>query len=305
MKALCFTTSYNRPYQLYNIINNISNQSYKDITYSININYDEEYEKFGYNKLLQDFESDDRIKISFHLKQSQHNNYLNAIKSGDNNHDIFIKIDDDDIYHKNYIERALNLYKYYKTDILSFTSEQHINNNRIFGPMSDIGKWSGDNHETKFGMPSTYVFNRKALDLILPLTDDDVKKIFIWEDGAWRITWRKHNLTSTVLDEANMMTYNIHQHNVSSTFLLKKNKTSDSYIENINTTNCDIIYFKHPHWQSYIILNKRNNRAYNINNNDHGKFTVLDNKISIKWDAYNEENFIKHIDDNGYFYEKI
>lgn len=300
MKILCFTTTYNRPYYIYNTINNILNQSYKDITYSININYKSDDQKKHYIELLQDFNDDTRLKISYHTQQSQHKNYLNAIKSGDDNHDLFIKIDDDDIYHKNYLEKGIKIYQENNSDILSFISTKHINYNYCYGEMKEIGHWPGDNHPTKFGMPSTYFFNRKALDLILKLNDIDVKKIHIWEDPAWRKIWREHNLSSTVITESNMMTYHIHEKNTSSTFLLKDNPDTVDY-NGISTPYCDIVYFKHPHWQSFMILNKRNNRIYNIKNDDHGKYKIIpDDTIIVTWDKHNSEKFQKSKTDNSY-----
>ena len=130
-KPLCFTTSYNRPYYLYNIINNILNQSYKNIIYSVNINIDNDHEKPFYLDLLKDFADDSRLKIFFSSPMSQHINYITALTKNINNHNIFIKIDDDDIYHKNYIDNAIKLYTDTKADIVSFVSSIHINNNKF------------------------------------------------------------------------------------------------------------------------------------------------------------------------------
>lgn len=290
MKVLCFTTSFNRPYFLYNTINNISNQSYKDITYSININYILENEISEYSKLLRDFENDNRIKISFFPKSSQQNNYINAISSGDDNHDIFIKIDDDDIYHKLYIEKAVEIFNTQQPDILSFISDQHINNNMIYGSIDKIGYNHVDGNREDFGMPSTYIFNRKAYNLISQITNDDVKKIHLWEDVAWRKAWRDNNLKTITYNIGNMMTYNIHHKNTSSTFMLRDN-INDIDTKGIATDYCDILYFTHHHWSSYIIINKRNNRVYNIKNDDHGRYRMNNDIISITWDNYGTEKF--------------
>lgn len=60
----------------------------------------------------------------------------------------------------------------------------------------------------------------------------------------------------------------------------------------IDNKYCGIYWFNHPKWQSYVYLNKRNNRAYNINNNDHGKYEHIDDyKIKIIWDQYESEIF--------------
>lgn len=305
IKPLCFTTSFKRPYYLYNTINNILNQTYQDITYSININIENESEKDLYLNLLQDFLSDTRLKISFNPKRSQQINYITAITKFLQDHNLFIKIDDDDIYHKNYIKTAIEVYKKQSVDILSFYSHIYINNNNIIGTLIDsIGSWDGDDHNIKFGMPSSYIFNLKALNALLHIHDIDIRSIHIWEDAAWRKAWRDNNLTSFISEESNMLTYNIHGSNVSSGFLLDRTSvnTQFSLIEN---EYCDIIYFNHSSWSSYIILNKRNNRLYNINNNDHGFFIKEDDIIKIKWDNYGEENFKKIYKNNIYYYNLV
>lgn len=291
MKILCFTTSYNRPYYLYNTINNILNQSYYDISYSINLNIDDQNDINKYKVLLKDFYSDTRLKIIYNKNVDQHTNYLRAVRNFNiSNYDLFFKIDDDDIYHKHYIKNSINYFNEFNCDILSYIPKNHINNGKIEGSIQSIGIWGPDTKSNiKFGMPPTYIFNKKACNIILNISQQQSKAIHFFEDGSWREYWRKYKLNSKVIDEE-LFIYNIHNHNVSSKFLLHHNT---NHIE--NEYFC-LIYFQTHKWKSYLYLNKRNNRLYHINNNDHGSYTIDGDKITIKWDDWGTEIFEKDKD---------
>jgi hypothetical protein len=201
MKTLCFTTSYNRPYFIYNTINNILNQSYKIFDYCINIGLNHTDHKSDYEWLLKDFKDDPRLKIVYNINDHQQINYMNSmIPALSTEYDLFVKVDDDDIYHKNYLEQSLKYFETNNCDILSFTCKHHINNNKIKDQISSIGNWHMDNHHIKFGMPPTFIFNKKAFDIIKNITVEQSKKIHPFEDAAWRQYWRKHNLKSVVIE---------------------------------------------------------------------------------------------------------
>ena len=130
-KVLCFTTSYNRPYHIYNCINNILSQSYKYITYSVGICTNTDID--SYKDLLSNCINDKRLKLSFHQNLSQHENYLYPIKATEyQKYDIFIKIDDDDIYKKDYIDYMIDNYFKYNKDVLSGYIKYQLNNNCLY-----------------------------------------------------------------------------------------------------------------------------------------------------------------------------
>lgn len=296
MKILCFTTSYNRPTHLYSTINNILSQSYDDINYSVNINIKHAIEIDSYKNLLNDFINDPRLKISFNKNNDQQTNYTKAIKGFNNNldYDLFFKIDDDDIYHKHYIKDSIANYN--DCDVLSYMCSDHINNNSIRGEMESIGQWDPDlSSNIKFGMPPTYIFNKKACDIVLNITPLQVRKIHRFEDNAWRHYWRNNNIKSKVI-KSNLLTYVIHGQNTSS------NKWLEIEHPVIDNEYVTIVWIKHKHWASYVYLNKRNQRVYNINNDDHGSFSINDNILTITWDAWGPEDFIKQNQKDSYFY---
>lgn len=301
MKILCFTTSYNRPYYIYNIINNILNQSYQDINYSINLNIDDN--KKEYEALLKDFENDTRLKINYNNNQDQHTNYIRSIQGfGHTNYDLFFKIDDDDIYHKDYIQQSIEYFKNNNCDILSYIPKYHINNGKLKGRIESIGVWDKDTKsDIKFGMPPTYIFNKKACDIILKITAQQSRSIHYFEDCSWRENWRKYGLNSLIIDNNDNFIYNIHNQNVSSKFLLDKDN-----IQYIDNDYFCLAYADSPKWKSYLYLNKRNNRLYNITNDDHGSYTITNNKLIIKWDDWGTETFTKqHIRNQIYTYKLI
>jgi hypothetical protein len=75
-------------------------------------------------------------------------------------------------------------------------------------------------------------------------------------------------------------------------FIASDNILKQERYASIDNKYCGIFYFNHPSWQSYVYLNKRNNRLFNINNNDHGMYSHIGNdKIKIVWDKHGEEIF--------------
>lgn len=97
MKVLLFTPSYKRPYMIRHCILNMKNQSYINFTHSIRIMYDDRSEISNYEILFDDI-LDDRFIIQYRKDSSTHTNSMSAILQCPQPYDIYIKIDDDDIY---------------------------------------------------------------------------------------------------------------------------------------------------------------------------------------------------------------
>ena len=68
-------------------------------------------------------------------------------------------------------------------------------------------------------MPMTFAFNRKGLECILNIPDEEVG----WNDDMlWRIHWEKEKLKHLPTDNKNNIIWNIHGNNIStSNFLIK------------------------------------------------------------------------------------
>lgn len=307
-RILCFTTSYRRPYMLYNCIRNILTQSFADFTYYVNINIDHPNEQGGYTQLLDEFKADKRLHIIYTQNNSQHQNYLKPIiAAGRDKYNLYIKIDDDDIYKSNYIEYMISHYKKHKKDILSCILSTNINGPQIrLEQLESIGVWQPDvDSPIKFGMPCTYVMNQSAINILLNMTDTEIAAIHHFEDPAWRTKWREAKLTSYVIKKCDNIVYNIHGNNCSSSYLYQdKNQPSENY-KYIENDYFILSIIQHQWWQSYVYFNKRNHRIYNIQNDDHGAFTLENNQLKITWDNWGQEEFIKIQDNTSTYFKMI
>lgn len=83
-----------------------------------------------------------------------------------------------------------------------------------------------------------------------------------------------------------------------------KTDNNIKYFGDMKIINKDInetIYIVHKTWEDNLILDK--NVCYRDNNEDTGKFILNNNKIIIKWDNYDEENFVYNSIDKKYYLE--
>jgi hypothetical protein len=275
--------------------------------YSIGICIDSEAEKDQYLSLLDDFLDNKQIKIFFHNNQDQHSNYLYPIKQIDyKKFNLFAKIDDDDIYKNKYLSTNISHLIEHKADIVSSTINYQINNNILYqGHFDNIGGyWYGDTKShIQFGMPFSYIFNNKCLNILLKINPKELYDIHPFEDAGWRTEWRKQNIKSYVIKNSNLCVYNIHGKNISSSSFLLPGKDKYFFVE---TDIFILAFFHHFCWESYVLLNKKNNIVYNISNDDFGIYNILDNKINIKWEKYNkQENFSFKNNTNNTYYEYV
>lgn len=214
LKVLCFTTSYNRHKMLRGTINDIKNQSYNNIFHSINIALDIN-NQLDYSLIYNDI-LDDRCKIIYNSNQHQHINHINAIKSIDyNQYDVFVKIDDDDIYKKDYIKTIVDYFiNNPNIDVISSKINLQLNGSIIRQINAD--NLGGNTEGCIFRMPPTFAFNKKALFEIINLSH-----IYGFEDHMWRDVWCKNCIIGEVDNSKNII-WNIHGQNISTAdFLIK------------------------------------------------------------------------------------
>lgn len=219
MKVLIFTCSYNRPYMLRQCILNVKNQSYQDIIHSVNIVSDGGKDQ-NFSPLYDDL-LDDKLIITKSENKYIHFNEMLAIKNVPNyeQYDIFIKMDDDDIYKKDYVKNVVETFK--NNPDISTTSSRI--STQLNGVLMFIGRnydnLGGNPNNSNYHMPMTFAFNRKGLDCILNIPDEEVG----WNDDMlWRIHWEKEGLKHLPTDNKNNIIWNIHGNNIStSNFLIK------------------------------------------------------------------------------------
>ena len=213
--VLCFTCSFNRPKMLRECILGIKNQSYPIITHGVNITYKKELDIDGYFYLFEDLE-DPRTIISYNENNHQHINHLLALKSVPNfmDFDIFVKIDDDDIYKKDYVKTIVQAFEDEDVDIVSSRQRVQLNGTKIRHMNQHNLGANPDKYD--FAMPMTFAFNRKALALILPLHE-----LYHYEDKIWRDVWAKNHLKHREIDNTRNTVWHIHGNNVSTSSFLK------------------------------------------------------------------------------------
>lgn len=213
MKILVFTSSYNRPFMLRQCILSVKNQSVKDIRHSINITSENPFNSFA---LIDDLEVDRTIATK---NNHTHFNNMAAIKAVKNyeDYDIFIKMDDDDIYKSNYVQNIVTFFENNPdVDIVSSEIKLQLNGTDVYlANAKDLG----GNTDVEYRMPMTYAFNKKALDAIINL---EKKDMFGFDDMVWRIIWRAHALKHVVVDNAEEIIWHIHGNNVSTASFLKE-----------------------------------------------------------------------------------
>jgi|WetSurMetagenome_2_1015567.scaffolds.fasta_scaffold487499_2 hypothetical protein len=217
MKVLCFTTSYHRLEMVRRCILDVMCQSYPNIYHAVNIVSDKIENLSNCSYLFDDLDFD-RIKISYNSNSNQHINYMAAIKSINHaDYDIFVKIDDDDLYKKDYIKLIVDAFKNLEVDIVSSRISSQLNGNIVRrGEYNSLG---GNPDGYNYKMPMTFAFNRKALNLII-----DLKKVVGgFEDNMWRNIWSENKLKHMIINNEENIVWHIHGKNISTRdFLIKE-----------------------------------------------------------------------------------
>lgn len=207
MNVLLFTPSYKRPYMLRQCILNAKNQSYTNFTYSISIMYDDESEIANYDILFDDI-LDDRFIIQYNKNSSTHTNAMTTLLECKTPYDIYIKIDDDDIYKKDYVKTIVDYFETHECDILSSKIGYQLNN--YFLSKGNYQSLGGHFPNNNYMMSNTFAFNYKAYQILLNIEDSHN-----YEDIQWRIAWSSGGLKDDNVDNSNNLIWHIHGKNIS------------------------------------------------------------------------------------------
>jgi cellulose synthase/poly-beta-1,6-N-acetylglucosamine synthase-like glycosyltransferase len=207
MKVLLFTPSYKRPYILRQCILNMKNQSYTNFTHSISIMFDNESEVKDYEILFDDI-LDDRFKIQYKKNSRTHTNAMTTISQCPEPYDLYIKIDDDDIYKKDYVKTIVEYFETHKCDVLSSKISYQLNNYHLAkGNYKSLGGHFPNNN---YLMPMTFAFSQKAYQILLTIKDNKN-----YEDLQWRTAWSKYGLKDDNVDNSSNIIWHIHGKNTS------------------------------------------------------------------------------------------
>lgn len=194
----------------------VKNQTAKDnITHAINITSENPLDAITLINDLIDKDSNITITENSHT----HFNNMAAIKCVDDYecYDVFIKMDDDDIYKADYVKNIVAFFETHPdVDIVSSEIQFQLNGTDVYlANAKDLG----GNADVEYRMPMTYAFNKRALDAIINLEEKDM---FGFDDMVWRIIWKAHGLKHASVDNAEEIIWHIHGNNVSTASFLKE-----------------------------------------------------------------------------------
>lgn len=227
MRVLIFTSShYSRPYMLRSCVMSATRQSHKDFVHSVNVTVDEHQPAsqvtFNTEVLLWPFISE-RLVVTIHPNEkgevTNHFNNMSAIQAvpGWQEFDVYMKMDDDDIYLEEYVKTVVDFFKENpKVDITSSAITLMLNGNNV--AVCNNQNLGANPNGSHYKMPMTFAFNKKALDVILPLTKEDICG---YDDMMWRVAWEKAGLVHKPVDNSKNILWHIHGKNISTSHLLK------------------------------------------------------------------------------------
>lgn len=194
------------------------NQSYRDFIYTIGIKRDDDTITTDFLPLYSDLLYDGRLFVSVGKNNTQcfsHFNNINTIKSVPNyeSYDIFIKMDDDDIYKSGYVENIVRFFiKNSDVDIVSSKIKYQLNGSTLYESENGYDNLGGNPEKSTYCMPNTFAFNKKGFDAIKNLSIYDISG---HDDMMWRIAWEKNKLKHVSISNENEIIWNIHGENAS------------------------------------------------------------------------------------------
>lgn len=218
MKALIFTCSYNRPHMLRQCMLNAKNQSYQNIIHTVNIVSDGGKDQNFlplYNDLL-----DDKLVVRTGVNDRIHLNNMFAIGHVPNyyEYDVFIKMDDDDVYKKDYVKNIVEMFQANPdVDIVSTRINHQLNGiQMVSGNYDNLG---GNPNNSTYHMPMTFAFNKKAFDCIANIPPNEVGAN---DDLLWRYKWEDAGLKHMAVDNQEQVVWHIHGKNISTSSFLRQ-----------------------------------------------------------------------------------
>lgn len=237
MKVLAFMCSRHRPLMLRHAVLQMAAQSYPvDIAVYINSNeVINDIYSTDYSDLIKDIS--DQINQKIHVKYGksyhQHINHFEAINLVNlNDYDLFLKIDDDDIYNLNYVKETVDDFIKNHWALSGIESNGTINGYQ-WKPNDTIKNMAMENSDLCCGMPGSWAFSREAIKAI-----STVDKNSPWfEDRLWKHHLEHHtDLKLSLRSNPNhSYHYNIHGKNTSTAHWFENN--TQSLLQHLVTMN--------------------------------------------------------------------
>jgi hypothetical protein len=225
-RVLAFTCSRHRPLMLRHCIMQLQRQTYPAVTRSMSTLRTTRWRTVPacrYDLLLDDLRAGatNKIVIGYGRSQSYVENHLRALSLIDiGDYDLFLKIDDDDLYLRRYVEEIVSDFEARRWDH-SGTATHGLLNGRRWREQhvqSDLGLAGID---LELGvipyMPPILALSRKAIAAIIAASPEHSH----FEDVYWRrLLAQCRDLVGAVRTDRNFI-YNIHGGNLSTGTLLE------------------------------------------------------------------------------------
>jgi len=221
VRVLAATSSRKRPLLLRHCIMQIAYQSYPT-DHAIYVNsLKEEVARVrrDYEKILSDLSKLPGVRITYGPHTSSQGNYLAHIDAELLKHyDLLLKIDDDDIYFKNYVEEVVKDFEERRWDYSGSPSDGYLNGADLLPHQLKSLGLTEEDHQLGIPeiMPPTIALSRKAALAILEVEDTGVSDDFLWRRHLGKIPGMK----MCVRPQRNFI-YNIHGGNISTRSLFK------------------------------------------------------------------------------------
>ena len=218
IRALAFTCTMGRPLFIRCCVLQMQQQTYP-VDHVIYVNHPEAQDRsdlYNYISLLEDIAPQHgTITIRYGRSGTQQFNHLQALAlAAHNDYDLFLKIDDDDVYRRNYVRNIAIDHHKNRWDF-SGTRAQGIIDGPKWGQRNCVRQLGMEPEDIRLGviemMPSSYAFSRKALNVIKEIpTDIDRNEDILWRrkltsDEGIKVHFREHS----------GMAYHLHGKNVS------------------------------------------------------------------------------------------
>jgi hypothetical protein len=270
-RLLCFSNIDADVICPYHYIQNIVTQSYTNAHYIFNIFVSSKDDELVYKKILKPFFNPSTMKFTFFLKDLANiqNHLVGFLNTEYKNYNMFAYLDPNGVYQPTYLQNLVDQYDH-SIDIVTI---------KFYRDSS--GAYN-------------YILNNKSLDILMQNRASGA--------SDWLGVIKEHNLNTKDIEDKTSLVFKSAIHKTKD-ILVNASSPEQNYqlIEHDFFTLC---VFEHYFWSSFVYLNNRNHRMYNVVNDDHGAFEIQsDNTIKIKWDTWGDETFYKkYVNDNIYYY---
>jgi len=215
VRVLAFTSSRDRPLLLRHCIMQMAHQSYPT-DHAIYLNSPEEdvpRVRRDYERILSDLSIIPGVRVTYGPYISSQGTVLAHIDAQLlERYDLFLKVDDDDIYFRNYVEEVVRDFQERRWDYSGSCSDGYLNGARLIAHQLKSLGLTEEDHQLAIPeiMPPTIALSRKAALAILEVEDSGASEDFLWRRHLAKISGMK----MCVRPRSNFV-YNIHGANKS------------------------------------------------------------------------------------------